>query len=123
MSNALDITMDQGSTLIYNFNLSASTGAPLDLTGFDARMQVRAAFGASSALINCTLPNGKLTITNATQGALTLQLQPTDTSSIRFPGLNDDTYDCVYDLEIVDPVGNVYKPARGNFTINREVTR
>ena len=93
------------------------------LTGYDARLQVRKAYGASSTEINCTLANSKLVLTNAAGGVLTLELSPSDTSSIRFASANDDTLECVYDLELVSPSGRVYKPARGTFTIKREVTR
>jgi hypothetical protein len=121
MSNNLNITMDQGSTLVYTFNLTNTTGQPLSLTGFDARLQVRKSYGATAVEINCTIANGKLSW--GTVGQVILTLTPADTSSIRFASKDDAELVCVYDLEIIDGAGKVYKPARGDFTLNREVTR
>ena len=120
-TNTKDIAMDQGSTFTYVFTLLNATGAVFDLTGYDARLQVRKTFGATSSLISCTLANGKLSIT--APNIINLNLLPSDTSGIRFNAVDDDTLDCVYDLEIVSPASAVYKPARGTFTLNREVTR
>jgi len=120
MSNALDITMDQGSTLEYEFVLTDADNDPYDLTNHDARLQVRRSFGATEVLINCTLANGKLT---KSSNIITLHLVPSDTSLIRFNEREDDTLECVYDLEIQSASGKVNKPARGAFVLRREVTR
>lgn len=123
MSNALDVTMDQGSSLTHTFTLKTEANLPFDLTGYDARLQIRRTFGDTTVLVNCTLSNAKLVLTSAAGGILTLALAPADTSSIRFNALNDESLECVYDLEIQSALGKVYKPARGTFTLNREVTR
>jgi len=112
--------MDQGSNLSYVFTLLEVGGGAYALTSYDARLQVRASYGATSTLINCTVANSKLVIASNT---ITLVLVPADTSSIRFADKDDETLDCVYDLEIIAPSGSVYKPARGSFTLTREVTR
>lgn len=122
MSNTLNLAVDQGSSLTYLFNVQDSTAAPFDLTGYDARLQVRKTYG-SPAEINCTLANSKLVLTNALEGKLTLNLAPSDTSGIKYAAATDDSLECVYDLEIQSPTGKVYKPAKGTFTISREVTR
>lgn len=123
MSNILDISIDQGSTKTITFNIKDSGGAAFILTGYDARLQVRRSLGDTNVLVNCTLANGKLVLTNAAGGVLTLVLGPSDTSSIRFNSVEDETLDCVYDLEIQSTLGEVAKPARGAFTITREITR
>ena len=125
MENILNIEMDQGSTLEYVFTLTDDQvpAAPVDLTALDARLQVRRTYGATSTVINCTLANGKLEKTNDIGGVLTLKLAPADTSTIRFNDVEDDTLECVYDLELQDADGKVYKPAKGTFTFYREVTR
>lgn len=123
MSNLLNIAIDQGSSLVYTFTLQNDDASPYVLTGFDARLQVRRTYGDTSVLINCTVANGKLVLTNPTLGILTLVLTPADTSSIRFNNKDDDALECVYDLELIRPDGRVYKPAKGAFVISREVTR
>lgn len=123
MNNNLDIEMMQGSSLTYNFKLKQENGEPYVLTDIDARLQVRASYGATTPLINCTLANGKLVLTSAALGILSLVLAPEDTSPIRFAQKDDESFKMVYDLEIVSPSAKVYKPATGTLTINREVTR
>lgn len=120
-TNTKDISMDQGSTFTYTFTLLDTLGAAFNLSGYDARLQVRKTFGSTAPVISCTLANSKLSIT--APNIINLNLLPSDTTSIRFNAVDDDTLDCVYDLEIVSPTSAVYKPARGTFTITREVTR
>jgi hypothetical protein len=122
MSNTVNITVNQGTSLPYTFTLTYLNNSVYDLTGYDARLQVRRTYGDTTWLINCTVANGKLTI-NATAGTITWHIIPSDTMSIRFNNKDDDTLDCVYDLEITAPTGDIYKPAGGTLTINREVTR
>lgn len=123
MSNTLNIEMDQGSTLEYTFTFQTVTNEPVNITGFDARLHVRKTYSASSPVITATITNTKLTVVNAAAGILKLTLTPDDTKDIRFASRDDESLECVYDLEIISPVGKVYKPARGAFTIRREVTR
>jgi hypothetical protein len=123
MSTQPDITIDQGSSLDVVFTIQQENSSAYDLTGYDARLQVRRTYGDTTALINCTLANSKLVLTDAVGGVLTLSLAPADTSSIRFNSKDDDTLDCVYDLEIQSVAGKVFKPAKGSFILAREVTR
>lgn len=123
MSNSYDISFDQGSSLSVVFTLQTVAQTAFNLTGYDVRLQVRRSYGATSPEINCTLANGKVALTDAVNGVITLNLAPSDTSSIKFNDKEDDTLDCVYDLEIQSPGGAVYKPVKGAFVLNREVTR
>lgn len=123
MSAVLNITMDQGASFEYTFNLKSDATTAFNLTGFDARLQVRKSYAAATADINCTLANSKLVLHDAAGGVLKLVLGPTDTTSIKFLNPTDSTLACVYDLELVSPLGKVTKPVRGSFTLIREVTR
>lgn len=116
-----DITMDQGSALTLKIQLKASN-VPINMTGYDLRMQVRRSYSDTTTLINCTLANGKLSWIDAALGKFQILLAASDTSSIRFLS-GEDTIDGVYDLEITDVSGNTTKPMKGSFSINREVTR
>jgi hypothetical protein len=117
-----NMTCDQGSTFPLVMQINDTNGNPFNLTGYDARMQVRKTYGDTAVQINATLSNGKLVL-NAAAGTVTLTLLPSDTSSIRFNSKDDDTLDCVYDVELQSASGFVFKPLAGTFTINREVTR
>ena len=123
MSNQLDIEVKQGTTLQVSFPIEQSAGVPFNLTGYDARLQIRRSFGEASTLLNATLSNGKLVLTSPADGVVSLVLAPSDTSSIRFADRDDETLDCVYDLELISPTGSVYSPVRGTLTLVREVTR
>ncbi|MDP4299938.1 hypothetical protein [Leptothrix discophora] len=116
----MNLEIEQGSSYTYTFNLLDMLGDPFTLTGYDARLQVRRSYGASSVLINCTLSNSKLAIVG---NAVVLTLTPADTSSIRFAEAESETDEWVYDLEIVSPLSKVFKAAKGTITIHREVTR
>lgn len=121
MSNIVDFEMDQGTTYTRRFTLKNEDGTPFDLTGFDARMQVRKSYGApGSPLINCTTQNGKLVLS---PGMVTLHLAPGDTEPIKFASAEDASLETVYDLEIISPDMQVVRPAKGTLTLNREVTR
>jgi len=118
----INLTVDQGSSKTILFTISAD-GSPQNLTGFDARLQVRRTYGDTRAELNCTLQNSKLQITDALAGKISLVLSPSDTSSIRMTNKDDDQLEAVYDLELVSAAGQVTKPVRGTFTLIREVTR
>jgi len=125
-TNLRHLDIDQGSSkdFIFTITTDGEPPAPFDLTGYTARAQVRRSYGAKDGvLINCTLANGKLVLTDVAGGVLTLSLAPEDTSLILFADKEDAVLVCVYDLEIISPTGDVYKPARGNLTLHREVTR
>ena len=122
MSNVLNITVDQGTNKPYTFNLFDKNNAPYNLAGFDARLMVRKAYGDAVPQISATVANGMLYV-DPTFGTVAWNIDPADTSSIRFDNPNDDTLDCVYDLQIISSDGKVYRVAAGTLTINRAVTR
>lgn len=116
------ITVDQGSTFEHTFTFTVD-GDPYDITGFDARMQIRKTYGDTSVVWNGTLANNKLVLVTPASGVLKVVFSASDFTSTRFNNVNDDTLECVFDLELVDLASKIHKPARGTVTINREVTR
>ena len=119
----IDFTADQGSTLNRTITLTQQSGTPYNLSGYDARLQIRRTYGATSPLVNCTLMNGKLVLGDAVNGVIQWELVPSDTSSIRFNAIDDSTLDTVYALEITAPDGTTTSPVGGTLTLTREVTR
>lgn len=117
-----DITVQQGKT-VELFFASTADGTPLDLSGYDLRMQVRANFAARQTLINCTLQNGKMAWVDASTGRFKLELQPADTASIPAHLFSDDTLEAVYDIELITASLNVLAGPKGSFVVKREVTR
>lgn len=116
-----NIVMDQGSSLVVNFAITTG-GSPVDMTGYDLRLQVRRTANSTSTIINCTLANGKLAWINPTLGTFRLVLAALDTNTIRF-NKDEEEIDAVYDIEFTDLTGAVTKPCKGSFVITREVTR
>lgn len=120
-----DIQIDQGSTVEILFELRDQDNLPLDLTGYDLRMQVRESYSSSSVLLNCTLANQKLSFTGQSIGKFRLFLTPADTTSIRFSKDSQDLFEAVYDVEVAAPTESpgTTKPWYGSFVVKREVTR
>lgn len=106
---------DQGSTFTRTIEIKQADGTVFSLTGYTARMEVRRTVDASSALIGLSTDNGRITI-NASLGAITINLTPNLTASLTQSG--------VYDLEIVHTAtGAVHKVVRGEFKLEKEVSR
>jgi len=117
----LDLTVDQGKTVELSFATHVDGEAP-DLTDCELRMQVRKSF-ETPAVINCTLQNGKIAWVDAANGRYRLSLLPSDTAGITPRLFENDTFDGVYDVELIYPTGTVRALHKGAFVIKREVTR
>ena len=104
----------QGSTVRRNFALSIDDN-PVNLTGYTARMQIRATAEASTALIELTTENGRIAL-GGTAGTITLTISATDTAALTAGR-------AVYDLELVAANGTVTNLLGGVVTIPRNITR
>lgn len=114
----LNLAIEQGATWRHGLALRAGPGtqAPaLDLTGFTARMQLRAELSAPDVLVELTSANGRIQITPL-EGRLDLLLSATDTAALDFDR-------AVYDLEIESAGGEVTRVLTGVVTLSRQVTR
>jgi len=112
----LNLTIEQGAT--YRRKLSVSSGtpaAPLNLTGYTIRMQVRPNVRSADVLIALNNSNGRITV-NAAAGEFTLALSAAETAALSF---NDG----VYDIELQSPSGDVIRLAQGLVKVSPEVTR
>ena len=114
----LKLEIEQGSTFRYALELKAGTAAnapALDLTGYVARMQIRADQAAATVLHEMTSANGGITI-DALAGRLNLLISATATAAFAFDR-------AVYDLEIESAGGEVTRVIQGTVVLSREVTR
>lgn len=116
LAGVYNIRCDQGSTfqrvITVTQPTSAGAYAPVDLTGYSARMQVRKKFGGDVLIELTTDPNGGISLDEA-NGVVTVDMTAEQTADIDRSG--------VYDLELV--VGStVTKILRGRFILNHEVT-
>lgn len=111
------MTIEQGATFRQRVVYQNPAGTPVDLTGYTARMMVRAGYTASgSPLVSLTSPSGGITITPLA-GQLDLYIADTATALLT-PGI------AVYDLEIVQGSvgGDVIRLLYGEMVISPEVT-
>lgn len=109
-----NIHIDQGADFTKVITLRDSSGSPVNLTGFTARMHVRRDVDASSILVELSTQNGRIALGGAA-GTITLTLSAATTAGISRSG--------VYDIEIVSSGGQVSRVLRGDFVVDREVTR
>lgn len=114
MAQVKDISIDQGATYTLVATWKDSAGSPVDLTGYTARMQMREAHNADSALLSLTDGDG-ITIT-AAEGKLEISIAAADTAGLP-PGRH------VYDLEVESAGGEVTRLVEGAAVVRPEVTR
>lgn len=109
-----DIEIEQGST----FNLPLiwkAGGALVNLTGYTARMMVRADFADASPLLILTTENGRIALGGAA-GTIDLTIAATVTAALTDWGRG------VWDLELVSG-STVKRLLNGRAVLAKEVTR
>lgn len=114
----LYITIEQGATFRHSLALKVGAGVTspaLDMTGYSARMQLRADYTATDVLLELTSSNGRIIITPLA-GTLELAISATDTALLDFSK-------AIYDLEIESANGEVTRILQGVITLSKEVTR
>lgn len=109
-----NITCEQGSTFTRTFTIQQADGTIYDLSGFSARMQIRRDYDATAVIFSASTGNGHITI-DVPFGEITVDISAAETATI--------TRDGVYDLEIYDADGIVYKVVKGKFVLAKEVTK
>lgn len=114
MAGIYNIVCDQGATFNRIFTWQDSSGIPINLTNYTARMQVRDTVSSVSTLLSLTTENGGISLGGAA-GTVTIIASATQTAAI--------AAGCyVYDIELVfDAV--VTRLVQGQFTVDAEVTR
>ena len=106
-----NLVIDQGSDFALDLVIKQA-GTALNLTNYSGRAQMRTAHSAASVSATFTV-----TVTNAVQGALKLQL-PGNTSK------NIAAGQYIYDLEIFTASDSIVKRIiQGDVTLTPEVTR
>lgn len=110
-----DIVLYQGTTFTEQLTWKDSSGDPVDLTGWTARMMARESVDAETAFITLTTENDGIALGGAA-GTITLSMTDADTSALSI-------YSGIYDLELISDSGDVFRLLQGNLTVSREVTR
>ena len=108
----LNLTCPQGSTFSKSLTYKLDDD-PVNLTGYDARLQVREFFYSPDPVLSLTSASG-ITL-GASAGTISVLIDAATTASL-IPG------DYVYDLELVAG-GTVTRLIEGKFVVTPEVTR
>ena len=119
-----DIKIEQGTTLTKQFIYKDSSGIPMNLTGYTARMQIRSSVSSARILLELTTENNKLVL-GGSSGQIQMIFSEADTSVLSRGG--------VYDLELVqgpadyDPnavdAPKVTRLLKGEILLSKGVTR
>jgi hypothetical protein len=116
-----DYTIEQGATWEQDVWWEDSDGNPIDLTGYTARMQARAALPDVGTLVDLTTANGGIVLTPA-EGKLTLIMTAAQTAALNWPSGRHAPGSGVYQLELESPTGFVTRLLKGTLTLDPEVT-
>lgn len=108
-----DLTLYQGKTV--NFSLIWGGSDPIDITGYDARMDIRSSASEAAAEAEFNVGNGRVTV-GTTDGLIRVTMSATDSAELT-------AGDYVYDIEVIDDSGNVFLGLSGRCEIVAEVTR
>lgn len=115
----LNIVIEQGTTFnpVLTYTDNSTPAVPIDLSGYTARMQIRAQQADTAVIVggDLTTENGGITLGGA---AGTIALLITDTITTAFTFSN-----AVYDLELIDGSGIVIRLLTGSVTLSTETTR
>jgi hypothetical protein len=111
-----DIIIEQGATFRRVITWKDSSGSPINLTGYTAKMQVRERVRDSDVVLECSTSNGRITL-GGSAGTITIVAQDEVTV------LLSEMPKAVYDLELTSAGGEVTRLLRGNAEIIGEVTR
>jgi len=116
--NKVDLTIYQGASYQQAWQLvDKITGDPIDLTGYTAKMQIRGKIKDDVTILDLTTTNGGIAIT-VTEDMTTLSLYASALATSVITASKG-----IYDLELIDTSGDVYRLMQGTVTISQEVTR
>lgn len=104
-----NLIVDQGSDFSADINVVNDIGA-VDITNYTYRGQIRKTYASSNAVDFYTSTN------NPSSGILTISLAAGQTSVMKAGRY-------VYDVEIVDGIGNVTRVIEGQLEVTPRVTR
>lgn len=126
---AVNLIMYRGDSKQFAFQIiNQLDKTAIDLSGWNIRFEAKWEYADpdGSAVITKTNPSG-ITLTDPTNGQLTVFIVPGDTTAIRGDGEPVIPYspatDLYYDLQGTDPSGAIYTLVSGKLTIRPEVVR
>lgn len=110
MATIANAFIDGGANYSNIITVASSTGAPLDLSGYTVKSQMRKSYSSSTAY------NFTTSVYQALQGKVRLEMTAEQTGAIP-PGRY------LYDVEITSPSGNKTRVVEGIVTVTPEITQ
>ena len=110
-----DIAIYQGDTFRISFQMLSPDSAPIDLTGYTPKMQLRDAPNPAGALI-ATFAVALATQSGATLGQVDIVLSTTLSTAL------DPTLKYWYDFQLTDPGGGIDTYVKGQAFVTPQVT-
>ena len=113
--------IEQGSTLNFSIVYNDSNGAPVDLSQYNAKMQIRQTYSSPPLLTlsSSLIADGTgLNMTNAVSGTIGIYIASCTSSLLTFN-------EALYDLDIISGSGNcpvVNRILEGKVKLSKEVT-
>jgi len=104
------MTVFRGKSL--NFEVIWGGTAPIDITGYTAKLQARDAAG--QLMLELSTANGRVA-NGGGNGRFTFTAPPSVTQGVNAPG--------TYELELTSPGGEVYRVISGNVSFEEEVAQ
>jgi hypothetical protein len=109
-----DFQIEQGADLLKPLVWNDSTGNPVILSGYTARLQVRRSVSDTNVLFEMSTANGRISIVPS-QGQIVLDFKSADTTPLTWKQGK-------YDLELTSPTGIVTRLIQGSISISPEIT-
>jgi hypothetical protein len=112
----MNLSINQGTT--FRQQLVWKSGTPLtlvDLTGCQAKLQVKSSSSSSVVLLELSTANGRITL-GGIAGTIDFFVSAADSAALSF------TF-AVYDLQITLSSGDITKVVKGSFTILQGITK
>lgn len=112
-----DLRIAQGSTWSVTFPVLDESGDPMSsLAGWTARAQIRESVSSATVLFEWHSDGTKPGAVDLSDGQVTLSVTSAQSSAWTWAR-------GVYDLELVSPSGEVWRPVGGRVRVSPEVTR
>ena len=115
MAFKLDLIIEQGATFKQGFEYVNAAGFPISIVGWDARMQIRQTKQDPLFILELTVSNGRISL-GGLAGTIDLTIPSSVTAALNFT-------QAVYDLELIDPIGDVIRLIEGKVILSYEVTK
>jgi hypothetical protein len=123
-----DIHIDQGATWTLQLTWKDTSGTPINLTGYTARMQIRKDFKESTARLSLSSPSNGIVL-GGSAGTIQITASKTATSGIEvdyatlFLHEGKRAQSMVYDIELESADGTATRILQGTAFVYPEVTR